>query len=90
MPQQNVEVRNEVVRSFFWAFENDTEGFRDRLNPEIECFPIDENRTRVSGIDDCWLHPGYSSRDCQRPASRSLDCRLPATAKGKSRRCCVA
>lgn len=52
MPQQNVEVRNEVVRRFFLAFENDTKGFRDSLHPEIEWFPIDENRTRVSGVED--------------------------------------
>jgi ketosteroid isomerase-like protein len=52
MPPQNVEVRNEVVRRFLWAFENDTEAFREILHPEIEWFPIDENRTRVSGVED--------------------------------------
>jgi ketosteroid isomerase-like protein len=52
MSQQNVEVRNEVVRRFIWAFENDTDAFRDSLHPEIEWFPIDENRTRVSGVED--------------------------------------
>lgn len=49
---QNVAVRNHVVRRFFWAFENDTDAFRDSLHPEIEWFPIDENRTRVSGVED--------------------------------------
>ena len=52
MPQGNVEVQNEVVRTFIWAFENDTEAFRNTLHPEIEWFPIDENRTRVYGIED--------------------------------------
>jgi ketosteroid isomerase-like protein len=52
MPQQNVEVQNEAVRRFFWAFEYDSEAFRDSLHPEIEWFPIDENRTRVSGVED--------------------------------------
>jgi ketosteroid isomerase-like protein len=52
MPQKDVEVRNEVVRGCFWAFENDTESFRDSLHPEIEWFPIDENRTRVWGVED--------------------------------------
>jgi aspartyl/asparaginyl beta-hydroxylase (cupin superfamily) len=52
MSQQNVEVRNEAVRRFIWAFENDTDAFRDILHPEIEWFPIDENRTRVAGVED--------------------------------------
>jgi ketosteroid isomerase-like protein len=51
MSQENVEVRNAVVRRLFWAFENDTAAFREALHPEIEWFPIDENRARLYGIE---------------------------------------
>jgi ketosteroid isomerase-like protein len=61
MSHQNVEVRNEAVRSFISAFENDTDAFRNTLHPEIEWFPIEENRTPTHGIEaamsnrDAWL-----------------------------------
>ena len=51
MSQENVAVKNLVVRRLFWAFENDTAAFRDVLHPEIEWFPIDENRGRLYGIE---------------------------------------
>ena len=51
MSQENVRVKNEVIRRLFWAFENDTAAFRATLHPEIEWFPIDENRRRLYGIE---------------------------------------
>jgi hypothetical protein len=51
MSQENVRVENEVIRRWFWAFENDTAAFRATLHPEIEWFPIDENRRRLYGIE---------------------------------------
>lgn len=48
---ENVEVRNEVVRRFFAAFDSDTDGFRDTLHPEIEWYPIEENRTPTRGVE---------------------------------------
>jgi ketosteroid isomerase-like protein len=51
MSRANVEVHNEVVRRWIWAFENDTDAFRDTLHPEIEWFPIEENRTRNYGVE---------------------------------------
>jgi ketosteroid isomerase-like protein len=47
MSQENVE----VVRQFLWAFENDTDAFRDTLHPEIEWFPIEENQRRLYGVE---------------------------------------
>jgi ketosteroid isomerase-like protein len=51
MSQENVGVKNAVVRHLFWAFENDTAAFGAALHPEIEWFPIDENRGRLYGIE---------------------------------------
>jgi ketosteroid isomerase-like protein len=51
MSQENVEVRNEAVRRFLAAFENDSDAFRDTLHPEIEWYPIEENRTPTKGIE---------------------------------------
>jgi ketosteroid isomerase-like protein len=51
MSPENLRVKNEVIRRWFWAFENDTAAFRDSLHPEIEWFPIDENRGRLYGIE---------------------------------------
>src|SRR4051812_27588335 len=51
MSQEHVEVENAVVRRLFWAFENDTAAFMDTLHPEIEWFPIEENRGRLYGIE---------------------------------------
>jgi ketosteroid isomerase-like protein len=46
MSEENVE----VARGWFWAFENDTDAFRDILHPEIEWFPFEENHTPSHGI----------------------------------------
>ncbi len=51
MAQENIEVRNEVVRRWFWAFENDADAFRDTLHPEIEWFPIEGNHTPSYGVE---------------------------------------
>jgi hypothetical protein len=51
MSQENVRVKNEVIRRWLWALENDTAAFRATLHPEIEWFPIDENRRRLYGIE---------------------------------------
>jgi ketosteroid isomerase-like protein len=51
MSQENLEVHNKAVRRFFSAFENDTNAFRNTLHPEIEWFPIEENRTPTRGIE---------------------------------------
>jgi ketosteroid isomerase-like protein len=51
MSRENVEVHNEAVRRFFSAFEYDTEAFRDTLHPEIQWFPIEENRTPTRGVE---------------------------------------
>jgi ketosteroid isomerase-like protein len=51
MSQEKVSVENPVIRRLFWAFENDTDAFRALLHPEIEWFPIDENRGRLYGIE---------------------------------------
>ena len=51
MSQENVEVRNEAVRRFISAFEGDDEAFRETLHPEIEWYPIEENRTPTRGVE---------------------------------------
>jgi ketosteroid isomerase-like protein len=51
MAHENVKVRNEAVRSFISAFENDTRAFRNTLHPAIEWFAIEENRTPTRGIE---------------------------------------
>jgi ketosteroid isomerase-like protein len=51
MSEENVEVRNEVVRRFLSAFENDSDAFRATLHPEIEWYPIEENRTPTKGVE---------------------------------------
>src|SRR3954463_2033493 len=51
MSQENVDIQNEVVRSWLTAFEEDTNSFRALLHPEIEWFPIEENHTGLSGIE---------------------------------------
>jgi hypothetical protein len=51
MSHENVRVKHDVFRRWFWAFENDTAAFRAILHPEIEWFPIDENRRRLYGIE---------------------------------------
>jgi ketosteroid isomerase-like protein len=53
MSQENVEVRNEVVRRFVAAFESDTDAFRDTLHPEIEWFPIEKERKPSKGVEAC-------------------------------------
>jgi hypothetical protein len=51
MAHEGVEVRNEAVRGFISAFENDTDAFRNTLHPAIEWFPLEENRTPRRGIE---------------------------------------
>jgi ketosteroid isomerase-like protein len=51
MSQPNAEVDNAVVRRWFWAFENDTDAFRDTLHPDIAWFPIEEDGTPSYGVD---------------------------------------
>jgi ketosteroid isomerase-like protein len=51
MSQENVEIRNEAVQRFLAAFEGDDDSFRDTLHPEIEWYPIEENRTPTRGIE---------------------------------------
>jgi ketosteroid isomerase-like protein len=51
MSQENVEIRNEAVRKFFAAFESGDEAFRETLHPDIEWYPIEENRTPTRGVD---------------------------------------
>jgi ketosteroid isomerase-like protein len=45
--EQNVE----IVRRFAWAFENDTETFRELIHPEIEWMPFEDNNTPSHGLD---------------------------------------
>jgi ketosteroid isomerase-like protein len=51
MSQENVGIRNEAVRRFLAAFDGDDDSFRDTLHPEIEWYPIEENRTPTRGIE---------------------------------------
>ena len=51
MSQEDVEIRNEAVRRFFLAFDGDDEAFREALHPDIEWYPIEENRTPTRGLD---------------------------------------
>lgn len=39
-----------MVRRFFSEFEGDDEAFRETLHPEIEWYPIEENRTPTFGV----------------------------------------
>jgi ketosteroid isomerase-like protein len=47
----NAEVTNEAVRRLFAAFEGEDDAFRAALHPEIEWYPIEENRTPTRGIE---------------------------------------
>jgi ketosteroid isomerase-like protein len=51
MSQESVVVRNEAVRRFFSAFDREDETFRETLHPQIEWYPIEENRTPTRGVD---------------------------------------
>lgn len=44
-------LNNRLVREFFATFESDTAGFRQVLHPQVEWFPVEENRSRTRGID---------------------------------------
>ena len=50
MSREIVEIRNKAVRNFVAAFDDD-EAFRAVLHPEIEWYPINENRTPHRGIE---------------------------------------
>ena len=41
----------ELVRRWTWAFENDTDAFRDTLHPELEWFPFEENHACTHGVE---------------------------------------
>jgi ketosteroid isomerase-like protein len=93
MSQQNVRVEDEVIRRWFWAFENDTDAFRATLHPEIEWFPIDENRGRLRGIDaavrnrDEWLETWEEHRfdvDEVAAGGDSIVVSVLITARGKT------
>jgi ketosteroid isomerase-like protein len=49
--EQEVGIRNEAVGRFLTAFEDDDDAFRAALHPEIEWYPIEENRTPTRGVD---------------------------------------
>lgn len=51
MVNLNAELRNDAVRRFLLAFEDDDEAFRDTLHPEIEWCPIDEDRVPLHGLE---------------------------------------
>src|SRR4051812_35733801 len=51
MAQERVDVRNKAVRQFLATFEGDADVFRDCLHPDIEWFPIEENRTPTRGLE---------------------------------------
>ena len=51
MSQEEVEIRNEVVRRHYLAFESDTEAFRATLHPEIEWYPMEENHSPYHGVE---------------------------------------
>lgn len=46
MPQDT-----EVVQRWMWAFENDTDAFREVLHPELEWFPFEENHSPSHGVE---------------------------------------
>jgi ketosteroid isomerase-like protein len=48
MSQENA---NAVARRWLWAFENDTDAFRDTLHPEIEWFPFEDDHSPSYGVD---------------------------------------
>jgi ketosteroid isomerase-like protein len=48
--RENVQIRNEVVRRWFWAYENDADAFRNTLHPDFEWFAFEDNRTPTRGI----------------------------------------
>src|SRR5438105_9115829 len=51
MVNVNVQLRNEAVRRFLAAFEDDDDAFRQTLDPEIEWCPIEENRVPLHGVE---------------------------------------
>jgi len=51
MVNVNVELRNEAVRRFLAAFEDDDDAFRQTLDPGIEWCPIEENRVALHGVE---------------------------------------
>jgi ketosteroid isomerase-like protein len=52
MPQDVVEVRNAVVRTWFATFDGDSGAFRDTLHPDVEWFPFEENHSRYCGVEE--------------------------------------
>jgi hypothetical protein len=41
----------DVVRRWLWAFENDTDAFRETLHPEIEWRPYEDNHAPSYGVE---------------------------------------
>jgi SnoaL-like domain len=42
----------DIVRRYLWAFDNDTELFRDTIHSEVEWFPFEQGHTPASGVED--------------------------------------
>jgi ketosteroid isomerase-like protein len=85
-------VKSDVIRRCFWAFENDTAAFAATLHPEIEWFPMDENRRRLYGIEAAlrnrneWLETWDEHRfevDEVAAEGDSVIVRVHITARGK-------
>jgi ketosteroid isomerase-like protein len=51
MWEEDFEIQNEAVREFFSAFDGEDDAFGACLHPEIEWYPIEENRTPNRGVD---------------------------------------
>src|SRR4051794_2302864 len=47
MSQENVE----LVRRWLWAFQSDTDAFREIVHPEIEWSPFEEDHTPSHGVE---------------------------------------
>jgi hypothetical protein len=102
MSQKEVEIRNEAVRGFFSAFEDEDDVFRAVLHPEIEWYPIEENRTPNRGIDaalrnrnewlDTWTRTSWRSRRPSRTGTTSWSwCTSGPVVEGaESRRRCAS
>jgi ketosteroid isomerase-like protein len=51
MQRDDVGVQHQAVRRFIEAFEDSDDAFREALHPEMEWYPIEENRRPTRGID---------------------------------------
>jgi hypothetical protein len=48
---QQVQRHIDVVWRFLWAFDTDTEAFRETLHSEIEWFPFEDGHRPTQGVD---------------------------------------